>query len=75
MTELKTVAWMHDGQMRVDIAHAKVKDLWMHVRPKQMTHYTIPLVLQSDAQAALAEKDAEIERLQCLVQELQERDE
>ena len=58
MSELKTVAWMHDGKTRVDIAHEKVKDLWMHARPSQMTHYTIPLVLLSDAQAEIDKRQA-----------------
>lgn len=63
MSELKTVAWMHDGNTRVDIAHEKVKNLWLHVRPQQMTHYTIPLVRRSDAQAEIDRLKAECEAL------------
>jgi hypothetical protein len=41
--EDEPVAWMHDKETRVDIAHASVKDLWMKVSPKRVEHYTIPL--------------------------------
>ena len=38
------VAYMHDGENRFDVVHAKVKEVWDGAKPNHVEHYTIPLV-------------------------------
>lgn len=47
---VRPVAWLHDDSERVDVVHDEAKTLWLHVRPKQVEHYTIPLYLREHKQ-------------------------
>ena len=39
------VAWAHVKQPTTNVIGAAVKDLWLRVRPSQVEHHTIPLVV------------------------------
>ena len=69
---LEPVGYLHENRNRSDVITKEVKKLlhdaaqscdYLHRPIDKSEHYTEPLVLQSAALAALAEKDAEIARL------------
>ncbi len=64
------VAWLHACALPTDcdagpyaVIHDEAKQVWLRAKPEHVAHYDEPLVRQSDAQAALAARDAEIDEL------------
>lgn len=56
------VAYMHDGDGRVDCIHSQVRDLWLKAWPKQVERYTIPLVRLPQRKPMTTERAKELMR-------------
>ena len=61
-TPYEIVAYMHDGEGRVDCIHSQVRDLWKKVSPERVARFTIPLIRLPQRKPMLTDRAKELMR-------------